>query len=42
MNLIMISQYKRISIFRSSNLLDSVHVKAEMWIYSIHLVYINL
>jgi hypothetical protein len=42
MNLIVISQYERIRVFRSSSLLDSVHVRARSWIYSTHLVSINL
>jgi hypothetical protein len=40
--LIMIFQYERIRVFRSSSLLGNVHVRAGSWIYHIHLVYINL
>jgi hypothetical protein len=39
--LIMISQYERIRVFRSSSLLGSVHMRAGLWIYHIHLVSIN-
>jgi hypothetical protein len=38
----MISQYERIRIFQSSSLLNSVYVRAESRIYSIHLVSIIL
>jgi hypothetical protein len=38
----MISQYERIRVFRSSSLLYSVHARAGLSIYHIHLVSINL
>jgi hypothetical protein len=38
----MISQYERIRVFLSSNLLGSVHMRVGAWIYHIHLVSINL
>jgi hypothetical protein len=41
MNLIMISQYERIRVLRSSNLLYSAQMRAGSWIYDIHLVSIN-
>jgi hypothetical protein len=42
MKLIIVSQYERIRVFRSSSLLGNVHVRAGSWIYHIHLVSINL
>jgi hypothetical protein len=42
MKFIMISQYKRIRVFRSFSLPDSVHMRVGLWIYHIHLVFINL